>query len=129
MNENIINNINENEKLDLQLVYANLDQYLINAQNEFEYIIKKYCEAREYYTNCLIEYEIAFAESIKKLQQENKVPITILKEMAKLDCKDKYEKLLKAEEIYKKFISYKEAWQERINTIKFLGRIKFNISI
>jgi len=112
--------------MELIKVYANLDEYLIEAQNKFEAVIKNYAKAREYYAECVVKYETAFAEQIQKLQKED-LPVTTIKEIAKLNCKNEYAEMVKAEATYKKFKAYKEGWQERINTIKFLGRIKYNM--
>jgi len=114
--------------IELSHIYANLDKHLYKAQIQYEEVIEKYGEAREYYAECVIEYEKAFAEEVKKLNSKN-IPVTIVKEIAKLNCIEQYEKMLKAKALYKKYKANKEAYEERINTIKFLSKIKFNMFV
>jgi hypothetical protein len=105
-------------------IYANSQPALWQTQQEYESSVKAYIHARDNHTDSVLAYEKEFGNEVKKLR--GKEQATILKEIAKSNCFDYYENMLKSEQIKKKAGALKKAFEERINTIKKLMDTNIN---
>ncbi len=112
--------------MELTELYAKVDSELWNTQENYEDMIKKCVEARTNYINCVLEYEKAIADKIRQLYNKD-TKVTVVKEIAKFECIELYSKMLHAENVYKKYKIVRDGCIERINTIKFLSRLKFGM--
>lgn len=111
--------------MELSHLYARGPQELLKAQEKLESNILEYIKAREYWTQCVYEYEKAYAEEIERLKGED-MPVTIAREIAKKNCLAKYKNMLDAETMKKKFQYFIEAGKEKINTYKKILSIDIN---
>jgi len=108
-------------------IYAKIDQFLFDAQKRYENAIKQYGIFRNKWVDKQVEYEKAFADEVQRLKN-NDQPVTITKELAKQNLTELKKEMLELETKYKYFKALRDGMQERIQTIKFLGRIKHNMT-
>ena len=105
--------------IDLPQLYANSDKILWESQQTLEHITKESFNARQLYTDARFNYDMAYADEIGKLKQ-SKEPVTLIKEMAKFNCKELYKIMIDCENIKKKMRYSYNVLLERIQTIKKL---------
>ena len=115
----------EKEKhIELKDLESNIEGYLWNAQERYESAILKYGIFRDKYIELKVEYERKLGIEIKDLKSiDGKV--TSVKDMAKANCSKDMKEMFKAETQYKYYNKLVDGLNERIQTIKYLGRIKF----
>lgn len=113
--------------MDIRELYANAPKILWKSQEKYEQNIIEYCKARDFWVQCVYEYEKSFANEIENLKEE-KIAVTLIKEIAKKNCLEKYKSMLEAETLKKKFQYFIKAGEEKINTIKKIMSINTNIS-
>lgn len=96
------------------------DQDLYHAQEQFEKYIEQENNARDLLVNAQLGFELAVSDYIKQHKSEG--TITVLKELARGECKELYEKYVRAEVDLKKVQAGIRLWENRIMTFKVLMR-------
>jgi hypothetical protein len=109
------------KQIDLVKVYANLDQTLINASANLESAIGAYAEFADLHATATIKYKQAKAEVYKRLNEEKK-PVTLIKELAGGETANLKGELLKLEAKKNECKMLINAFEHRINTLKFIGK-------
>ncbi len=110
---------------ELQSIYINAPYQLIKSQKLYESNIGHYVNARDLWSQACYEYEKAYAEEVEKLKDQD-VKVTVVKEIAKKACLEKYRAMLQAETMKKKFKYFIQAGEKRIDTIKKIMSIDTN---
>ena len=87
--------------IDITELVANSDKILWSSQQELENIVKQSFNARQLYTDARYTYEILYAQKCKELKIR-KEPVTIIKEIAKYECREEYKEMIDCENIKKK---------------------------
>jgi hypothetical protein len=106
---------------DLPTLYSNLDQYLTKAQHDLEQAIEAYGVAGENHSSAYAEYRKAKAEAVKTLR-EDKHPVGVITDLANGLTAESKEKEMRSEYLAKQARMYVDAYQERINMLKYIGR-------
>jgi ferric iron reductase protein FhuF len=101
-----------------------LETWLFETQKLYEQAIQKYIKFRENHIERQIAYDEKIANEIVKLKNEN-LPVTIIKELAKKESQKEYRELELAESQKKRYTKWIEAFESRINMIKYLMRRKY----
>ena len=110
----------------LQSVYANLDKMLITAQQEYEETIEKYIEFAENYANAVMEYRKLKAEKTKEYKQAGE-PVTVISNYVQGDTAEAKRNMIIAESQKKHIEKMIEAYNNRINMLKFIGKKTENV--
>jgi hypothetical protein len=105
----------------LQVIYANIDNMLIRSQTKLEETITAYGKAHDEYSILFGEYRLAKAEAVKKLKNEGHA-VTIIQDLANGLVAAKKAELLQADGKVKKLKMLVDAFTERIQGIKFIGK-------
>ena len=105
----------------LPAIYASLDEMLIRAQDEFEDTIEAYGKALDINAEDVANYERAKADVIRRLKKEGNA-ITLISDIAKGEIADIKEVMLKSEAQVKRLKILCDAYIERIQGIKFIGK-------
>ena len=106
---------------DLPTLYSNLDQYLTKAQHQLEVGIEAYGVAGEAHAEAYSDYRRAKADAVKQLR-EDKHPVGVITELSNGMTAASKEQEMKAEYTVKKARMLVDAYKERINMLKFIGR-------
>ena len=107
--------------IDLVKVYANIDQSLLNSSANLESAIAAFGAAAAEAAGLTIEYRKEKARIFSKLHKE-KIPATIIKEITAGETADLKGDVLKAEAKKKECQMWINAFEHRINTLKFIGK-------
>ncbi len=110
---------------DLLEVMQNIDRWIFETQKLYEQAIQYYTKFKEQEIECTIKYHNKIASEISNLK-ESGMQVTIIKEVAKSNSISEYREMSLAGVKKKKYSAYIDAYQERLNTLKFLG--KSNVS-
>jgi sialic acid synthase SpsE len=110
---------------ELSHVEANLDRWIFETQKAYETAISEYIKFKEAYTESEITYDKKFAEEIAKRAGAGE-KVTIIKELAKVECENEYRKMKKLEAQKKKYTMWITAFENRINMLKYLMRRKMD---
>ena len=102
-------------------IYSNLEQMLLNSQAELEKTIEAYGDACDHYSVLFGEYRVAKAQAVSKLKSDGHA-VTIIQDLAQGMIASKKTALLQAEYNVKKLKMLVDAYIERVNGIKFIGR-------
>lgn len=109
---------------DLSTIEANLDTWMYESQRLYEQAIKEYIRFREAEIEAEIEYNKQFAAGICKHRSSGE-KVTIVKEIVKAECHESYEAMMKAESRKSHYAKYIEAFENRINMLKYLMKRKY----
>ena len=111
------------KEIDVKQIYARIEYHLFDAQSSYESAIQNYGKFRDQWIDEKVDYEKLFAETVRNIASTGE-KVTIIKEIAKTKCIDEYRKMLHTETRYKYYKKLCEGLNERIQTIKYLGRAK-----
>jgi hypothetical protein len=109
------------KQYNLQNIYANIDNMLFEAQETLEKAIEAYGIANDDYGNKFTEYRKERAVIVRRLKSEGK-QVGVIKDMTDGETANLKGELLKAEGRMKKCKMYVDAYTERVQAIKFVGR-------
>jgi chorismate mutase len=117
--------MSDEKTVDLAKMLGNIEQELVNAQGSYENAIKQYQIFRNKYVDSVVAYDKKLAEEVCRIKEQNDGKVTNAKEMAKGNCSDLQKEMLNLETKWKYYNKLVDGLNERIQTIKFLGRIKY----
>jgi hypothetical protein len=101
---------------------AHADRSLVDAQKEFERFTGLENDARDLLASAQLGYELAVSDFINKNKSEGS--ITVLKEIARGECKELYTAYVMAETNLKKVQAGKTLNEQRMMTAKTLLKLK-----
>ncbi|MBU1145120.1 MAG: hypothetical protein KJ971_04605 [Firmicutes bacterium] len=102
---------------------GNIDKELFQAQHRYERAIVQYMKFRDAWVDAKVDYEKLLGEKVESIKDKTD-KVTNAKEIAKSYNIEKYREMLKLETRYKYYKKVCEGLSERIQTIKYIGRIK-----
>ena len=109
------------KKYDLATIQSNIESMLLRALQEHEEWIKAYGEASDNYSETMVRYRKAKSDVVARLKGKGE-KVTIIESLAQGETIDLKGEVIKAEGYMKKCQMYVNALQERIQTIKFIGK-------
>lgn len=109
------------KKYNLATINANLDNMLIEAQELLENTINAYGVAVDYYSECMVDYRKGKEDAVRKLKNAN-TPIGIIRELSGGMTASLKGEMIKAEGNMKRLKMLVDAYTERINGMKFIGK-------
>ena len=109
------------KEYDLGVINANVENMLIQAQQGLEKAIQEYGEAVDVYGDSIVTYRKAKAEAVRRLKA-NGTAVTIIQDLAAGEVAEHKAEMVKAEGKMKRIRMLVDAYIERINGIKYIGR-------
>lgn len=109
------------KEYDLAKINANVEQMLLRAQEGLESTIEAYGLAVDAFSASEVEYRKARARVVQELK-ERKIGITLIPHLSAGEVADLKGASIKAEGEVKRLRMLVDAYIERINGIKYIGR-------
>jgi hypothetical protein len=113
--------------MDLQHLYANIDDYLLKAQSDLESAISAYDIACIEYAETTMKYRKKRSKVTQKLK-DGSTPATIIPDIAKGKTAKSKMAMMKTEGKKKYMEKLIMAIEHRINNYKFIGRKTDNLA-
>lgn len=107
--------------MDLQHLYANLDEYLLKAQNDLESAISAYDMACIDFAETTMKYRKKRGKIVQKLKEEG-MAATLIPDVSRGKTAKSKSLMIKAEGTKKYLEKLIMAIEHRINNYKFIGR-------